>query len=535
MEAVTLPGFPSSPRRQGGEGRAARPPDGSTGEPAAESNRAGDTRRLDQPQPPPPRDQQPPPPRAPKVTVTRVAVSRAKELSQRTVTRIGNASRADGADRSGLTRLIWLNVVQTGGDAMIAVALANTIFFSAATSQQRGNVALYLAITMAPFAVIAPIIGPLLDKLQYGRRYALAGTMLGRAVLAWVMAQNFHNIGFYPAVLGFLVLSKAYNVLKAACVPRVLPERLTLVTTNARLSIFALGGTILGGGLAGGIVKISDSAWTLRTAAAVFIAAAILSLKMPKHVDSSRGERTATLRVERPTGRRSHPAMGRPVITALEGSAALRGLSGFLTLFLAFLLQHKYHGFDAAVALGALAVAAGGGSFLGTAAGARLKLARPDRLVLWCAMASAAMCLITAVIYSVEFAVGTALIAGMANSLGKLSLDAIIQRDVPDSMRASAFGRSETALQLAWVIGAAIGIALPLNGRLGFAVAAALVGAAVALVIFLQRGGQLPSLRRRRSSRDFGSPGGAGTPAPQASGAGRPSGGAGQSNRPRPN
>jgi hypothetical protein len=186
------------------------------------------------------------------------------------------------------------------------------------------------------------------------------------------------------------------------------------------------------------------------------------------------------------------------VITAMQGTAALRGLSGFLTLFLAFYLQHRYHGFDGAVALGSLAVAAGGGSFLGTAAGARLRLSRPDVVVLACATTASALCALTAIIYNVEFAVATALVAGTANSLGKLSMDAIIQRDVPDTMRASAFGRSETVLQLAWVVGGAIGIALPMNGRLGFGVAAAILAGCIALTIFTQRGGQLPAIRRSR-------------------------------------
>jgi len=525
MVTVTLPGFPPSPRRPGeGAGEPGQPGDPRRAGPPGNPPVQGDTRPLRQSGRQPsgqqypgqqpsgqqypgqqspgqqPADPQPTGPREPKITVTRVAASRAKQLSHDAVVRIGNASRADGADKSGLTKLIWMNVVQTGGDAMIALALANTIFFAAATSQQRGNVALYLAVTMAPFAVIAPVIGPLLDKLQHGRRVALAGTMIGRALVAWIMAQNFHNIGFYPAVLGFLVLSKAYNVLKAACVPRVLPERLTLVRVNARLSIFALGGTVIGGGFAGLIVKIGGSSWTLRVAALVFIAAAVLAWRLPKHVDSSHGERPAQLRS---TGgsRRSRRAFDRPVLTAVQGSAALRGLSGFLTLFLAFYLQHRYHGFDAAVALGSLAVAAGGGSFLGTAAGARLKLARPDLVVLVCAISATALCALTAVIYNVGFAVATALVTGIANSLGKLSLDAIIQRDVPDAMRASAFGRSETALQLAWVAGGAIGITLPMNGRLAFGVAALILGAAIALIVFIQRGGQLPSIRPSRRGR----------------------------------
>src|SRR3712207_7228956 len=47
-------------------------------------------------------------------------------------------------------------------------------------------VALYLLVTMAPFAVVAPVIGPLLDRLQRGRRVALGAASLGRAVLALV-------------------------------------------------------------------------------------------------------------------------------------------------------------------------------------------------------------------------------------------------------------------------------------------------------------------------------------------------------------
>ena len=39
-------------------------------------------------------------------------------------------------------------------------------------------------------------------------------------------------------------------------------------------------------------------------------------------------------------------------------------------------------------------------------------------------------------------------------------------------MRTSAFARSDTTLQLAWVIGGFVGIALPLNSRVGMTVAA---------------------------------------------------------------
>ena len=77
-----------------------------------------------------------------------------------------------------------------------------------------------------------------------------------------------------------------------------------------------------------------------------------------------------------------------------------------------------------------------------------------------------------AFVYGVATVLGVALAAGLAQSLGKLSLDAIVQRDVPEAVRTSAFARSETLLQLSWVVGGGVGIALPLNGRLGLGLAA---------------------------------------------------------------
>ena len=128
------------------------------------------------------------PPRPPgqKVTVTRVAVARSRELTAAAARRVRAASRADGAGESGLTQLLWVNALHMAGDAMIAVSLAGTLFFAATTDAQRSNVALYLLVTMAPFAVLAPVIGPALDRLQRGRRWAIAGQPLRpRASSRW--------------------------------------------------------------------------------------------------------------------------------------------------------------------------------------------------------------------------------------------------------------------------------------------------------------------------------------------------------------
>ena len=75
------------------------------------------------------------------------------------------------------------------------------------------------------------------------------------------------------------------------------------------------------------------------------------------------------------------------------------------------------------------------------------------------------------------------LTAGLAQSLAKLALDSTIQRDVPERVQSSAFARSDTTLQLAWVIGGFVGIAMPLQPRLGLIVAAVVLLAWSAFVL----------------------------------------------------
>jgi hypothetical protein len=378
------------------------------------------------------------------------------------------------------------------GDAMIAVSLAGTLFFAATVGAQRGNVALYLLVTMAPFAVLAPVIGPLLDRLQRGRRWALAVSLAGRGLLALVMAAHFDDLVLYPAALGVLVLSKANNVLRAAVTPRVLPgRRLSLTSANARLSVFGLATAGVLGAVAAGIAALFGFEPLLWCTAAVFVAASVLAVRLPPHVDVPIGEETVEIPLssEPPTVPSRLPWRRRRVsahvVIALRAEAALRGLGGFLTIFAAFLVQASFpDAVDASLALGAVAAAAGLGSFGGTALGTRLTTTTPDRVVLWSAGGAAAVTVLAAVFYSFPLAAVVAGVAALTNALGKVSLDAIIQREVPERLRASAFARSETVLQLAWVVGGGLGIALPPTGWLGFTVAAALLALAVAAILY---------------------------------------------------
>src|SRR5512146_771155 len=108
---------------------------------------------------------------------------------------VGSARKVGGANNPGMMRLLDLHAVSCAGDTLVTIGLAGTIFFSVPAGEARGRVALYLLITMVPFALLAPVVGPLLDRFRHGRRYALAATMLGRAVLTWVIADNIFGFG----------------------------------------------------------------------------------------------------------------------------------------------------------------------------------------------------------------------------------------------------------------------------------------------------------------------------------------------------
>ncbi|MEU9730784.1 MFS transporter [Streptomyces sp. NPDC048002] len=405
-----------------------------------------------------------------------------------TVRGIRKATHAHGAGESGLGKLIELHAVNGAGDVMITVALASTVFFSVPTDEARGRVAMYLAITMLPFTLLAPVIGPLLDKVPHGRRAAMACAMLARALLALVLsgAVITGSIQLYPAALGVLVASKAYGVVRSAVVPRLLPPKFSLVKANSRVTLGGLLATGVAAPIGAGLQAIGPR-WPLYGAFVIFVAGTILSFTLPPKVDSAKGEDTALLAADaqhlhgphlKPVKRPGLRTVGIAVTHALGANASLRCLSGFLIFFLAFLLrEHPLAGQSAAVSLGIVAVSAGVGNACGTAVGAWLRSRAPEIIIVTVVACVWAAAITAAVLFSAALVACLAAVAGFCQALAKLSLDALIQRDVPELVRTSAFARSETLLQMSWVLGGAIGIVLPLNGVLGMSVAAVIVGA----------------------------------------------------------
>ncbi|CAN5212436.1 MFS transporter [soil metagenome] len=382
------------------------------------------------------------------------------------------ATHADGAGQSGLSRLIELHAFNAAGDTAVAISLAGTLFFQVPTEQARGQVAVFLALTMLPFAIVAPLIGPLLDRFGHGRRWAIGATMAMRGFLCWVLADAVAtgSVAIFPAALGCLVASKAYGVTRAAAVPRLLPEQLSLVKANSRISLAGVAGAAVSAPLAV-LASTFGAQWSLRYAFAVFVGGTVLAILLPQRVDQSAGEGDSRIGLPK-------AVVPRAVVVGLRSNAGLRLLSGFLTMFMAFLLRDRpFPGWeDRPELLLALVIGSAGlGSTLGIALGSVLRNVKPAVTVVVALLADAVVTTVAAAFYALPTAVLLGLTAGLAQSFGKVSLDALIQREVPERTRASAFARSEMLLQLSWVLGGFIGIALPLVPQLGLGVAAALL------------------------------------------------------------
>jgi MFS family permease len=494
----------------------------------------------------PPLDERPqreyrsdPPPRSAgagagqKVTVTRAAAQRSREMGSKMYDLVHRAATADGADKSGLTALTWPVVANFAVDAAMAVALANTLFFAAANGESKSKVALYLLITIAPFAVIAPLIGPALDRLQHGRRVALATSFMLRTVLAVVLIANYDGASgsfpswvLYPCALGMMVLSKSFSVLRSAVTPRVLPPTIDLVRVTSRLTTFGLlGGTLVGGTMAAGAewaFNLLHLPGSLYVVVAVTVAGAALSMRIPKWVEVTEGEVPATLTYHGGSGelrRRPEPhkttgeprqPLGRNIIAALWGNCTIKVMVGFLFLYPAFVAKsHDAGGWEQLRILGVIGAAAAIGNFAGNFTAARLKLGHPSLLVLRCTIAVTTVALATALTGKLMVAALATLVTSGAAAIAKASLDASLQDDLPEKSRASAFGRSESLLQLAWVAGGATGVLIYTDLSVGFTTITAvlILGLAQTVVSYFGQslipgfGGNRPVLAEQEGGR----------------------------------
>jgi MFS family permease len=437
---------------------------------------------------------------------------------------------AEGFVVTPFVRLARVHALSAASDGAITAALAGSIFFSISPEESRGRVALALILTMAPFAVVTPLIGPAIDRVAGGRRMMIMATLVGRVVVAFFMISHFDTLLLFPEAFGILVLQKGYAVAKSAVVPQFVKSEQDFVGANSRLALISSIAGPSGAAIAGAFSIIGGPAFAAAIAMIGFIVATIFALQLPKIVVAPEPVEAA----ERAELRDAK------ILLAATSMAVIRGVVGFVTMLLMFELRGGKEALDISgdgAALGGASATARGiditgdprapvwhfglvGLFAvsGSLSGARLAPAARARVVEERILAGSlggivAIALFTALNGSIFGTALLAFIVSFSTVTGKLAFDALVQRDAPDANYGRSFARFEARFQLAFAIGAFI----PVMIRMGVTVGALLVAiaAGAALFSYVAGGPGRSAFSRRRSG-----PASPATPAAPAAAAG---------------
>lgn len=345
-----------------------------------------------------------------------------------------------------------VHLTSAAGDALVALALADSIFFSLPVGEAKVQVALYLALTMAPLAIAGPLLVPLLDRGGFRRAISfLSGA--GRAGAALWAAPHLDSLLLFPTIFAILAMSKIHAITKNGLTIAYAPRDRSLVTANARLNRFAVAGVVAASTVALPITRFFGPAPVLYLAAGVYGISALRNLWL-------RQPEVSALPAS-PVGRRG--SVGRLAVAA-AGTGAMRGAHGFLIFMLAFALRRAG---DPEYWLGVLIIAGLAGAFAANVMAVRLEGLTEETVVVSALLAAGAAGLVGLSIFSLPvLAVFTAL-AGASTEAGRLGFQSLMQRIAPEAAHGRVFVRYEVVFQLAWVAGALVPALSPITYRQG--------------------------------------------------------------------
>lgn len=374
-----------------------------------------------------------------------------------------------------LSRLTITHCAHSAAEAFFTVSMAGSIFFSVSADAARPRVLLFLVLTLAPFLVMAPLVGPVVDRVRGGLASTMVATFVLRAALAWLLAEHLRTLLLFPLAFGVLVVAKTYTVSRNALLPSLVDDQQDLVSANARLSRSATIAGALAAGIAVWLYSVSSGVWTLRIGALVYVLGALAAWRVRsvarplEPIDPS-----ALLELVRPD-----------VSGAVWDMMVLRASIGFALFQFGFSLRSDG---EPTWVFGSLILANSVGAFVGTLIAPAMRRRLTERSMFTVALIGPAiMTAICGLAFNRITLVLTILVLGMAVSVGRRALDATIQTKAPGARRGQVYASLETRLELAWVAAACLAVAVRVATWVGV----------LALAVFLAFV-TLLHLRRRR-------------------------------------
>ncbi|HUY16126.1 MAG TPA: hypothetical protein VMV11_01055 [Acidimicrobiales bacterium] len=400
---------------------------------------------------------------------------------------LARASAQDLFDqKTAFGRLALVHVIMLAGDTLVTVSLAGSLFFSVSPTEAKGKVLLYLLLTIAPFAVVSPVLGPLIDRSANGRRILVALSAGVRAVLCWLMAEHLNSLWLFPLAFLLLVSSKLYVVTRGALVPEMartdqfrehadrvgdagwpnekVGEEKGFAGFNAQLTLL---GTLVGlvaGSLGAGILKGLGATSVLVVASFVYVGATVASARLQRPAQIVRDQVAGLTQTERDLNA-LNPLGDVEVAWGLGAAALMRFSAGFATFLLAFGLRRESAGLGwYALALGIGGVGALGGLAFVTRMRNVLTEATLLTIALFATGVGAALASTHPVLWVQVLFAGW---LGVTGAVAQPSFDAITQRNVAPGAQGRTFARFAVRQQLLWVLGALIPVAIVMSFSAG--------------------------------------------------------------------
>ncbi|CAB4776614.1 unannotated protein [freshwater metagenome] len=348
-------------------------------------------------------------------------------------------------------------------EACFTVSLAGSLFLSISFDAARPRILIYLACTLAPFVLVAPLLGPLVDRIRGGHRAMIVVTMVGRSVVSLVMAWQLRDLLIFPLAFSILVLGKTYSVTRNALIPRLVPGD-ELVEVNSRLAVLGTLSGGLGGACAAGLLTVTSARVVPLLAAAVYALGALAALRLP----------AATGRVVEPDTEIVWSELhARTILAAQSSMFAMKGVAGFLLFFLGANLKRSG---APTWFFGLVFVANGVGSFVGNMVAPALRERFTEAQMLSGAVAFGAG--ISGVAAIAANRTGTAIAAfgiGLCAAVAHQAFNAAVQQHAPDVDRGRTLAAFDTRFQMAWVVGALTAVAARPSLQVGFALLTAVL------------------------------------------------------------
>ncbi len=152
----------------------------------------------------------------------------------------------------GFRRLALTRLVSQAGDGMFQVGIATAVFFDPTQAATARDIAIGFAVLLAPFTLVGPFVGPLIDRWPR-QRIILVGNLvrLGLAgLIVAIMAASGPMWALYALALLTISINRFLLAAMTAGIPQVVP-RDTLLIANSVLptlgTIAAAMGAAIGG------------------------------------------------------------------------------------------------------------------------------------------------------------------------------------------------------------------------------------------------------------------------------------------------